>query len=264
MHDEHLHERLSEYLDGGLDAAGRAACERHLAACDTCRATLADLDRVRAAARVLPAAPPARDLWPGIAARIAERAATAVPKVTPVLPAAPAPARGKVLHLDPGPHWWQRQFSFALPQAAAAALILVVAAGGGTWLALRSQPERLVAGRGAAPETTGRGPAIVPGGVLAPGASRAPDAVLASVDPRYDNTVAELQRVLATERARLDTSTVRILEQNLALIDRAVAEARRAVEQDPSNAYLRSHLASTMRRKVELLRRATVIPGAQG
>jgi hypothetical protein len=84
------------------------------------------------------------------------------------------------------------------------------------------------------------------------------------VDPRYGDTVAQLQRVLATERARLDTSTVRILEQNLAVIDRAVLEASRAVERDPSNAYLRSHLASTMRLKVALLRRATVIPGAQG
>jgi hypothetical protein len=89
-------------------------------------------------------------------------------------------------------------------------------------------------------------------------------ATAVSVDPRYDATVAELQRLLVHERANLDTSTVRILEQNLALVDRALAEAQRAVESDPNNPYLRSYLASTMRRKVDLLRRATVIAGAQG
>jgi hypothetical protein len=88
--------------------------------------------------------------------------------------------------------------------------------------------------------------------------------VVASDDPRYDRTVAELQQLFTTQRAHLDTSTVRILDQNLAIIDRAVTDARRAVEADPSNVYLRSHLAATMRRKVELLRRATVIAGTQG
>jgi hypothetical protein len=92
----------------------------------------------------------------------------------------------------------------------------------------------------------------------------APPMAFAAVDPRYDRTVNDLQALFTTERAHLDTSTVRILDQNLAIIDRAVADARRAVESDPSNAYLRSHLAATMRRKVELLRRATVIASTQG
>lgn len=253
MHDDRWNERLSDYLDGGLDAGDRAACERHLAGCAECRALVADLERVRSAARALPAAPPERDLWPGIAARIAGTVPGAAPEAAaPDATRVAAPDRGRVMKLESHPRWWQRRFTFALPQVAAAAVILLAVAGGGTWLLLRSQPARLVADGGGAPAPAPAAPAI------------GPDAVLASVDPRYDTTIAELQRVLATGRARLDTSTVRILEQNLALIDRAVADARRAVEQDPSNAYLRSHLASTMRRKVELLRRATVIPGAQG
>src|SRR3989449_460651 len=54
---------------------------------------------------------------------------------------------------------------------------------------------------------------------------------------------------------RLDTATVRIVRKNLAVIDRAIAEARMALRSDPGNAYLNLHLANTMRRKVELLRR---------
>jgi hypothetical protein len=81
-------------------------------------------------------------------------------------------------------------------------------------------------------------------------------------NPRYDVTVAELERVLAEGRGQLDSSTVRVLEQNLAIINRAVEQARRAVAADPANPYLRSHLTATMRRKADFLRRATVLASA--
>ncbi|HEU5169409.1 MAG TPA: zf-HC2 domain-containing protein, partial [Gemmatimonadales bacterium] len=64
-------DKLSEYLDGELNESERAALERHLAACPACTTTLADLTRVVARARALPAPPPTGDLWPGIAARLA-------------------------------------------------------------------------------------------------------------------------------------------------------------------------------------------------
>ncbi len=58
--------------------------------------------------------------------------------------------------------------------------------------------------------------------------------------------------ILASEK--LDSGTVRVLTQNLARIDSAIADAERALAADPSNAYVSRHLASTARRKVELLR----------
>ena len=72
----------------------------------------------------------------------------------------------------------------------------------------------------------------------------------------------DLERVLAQGRGRLDTATVRVLEQNLALIDRAIADARRAVAADSANVYLNTHLAETMRRKVDLLRQAAALVAA--
>jgi hypothetical protein len=74
--------------------------------------------------------------------------------------------------------------------------------------------------------------------------------------------VDDLERVLAEGRGRLDTATVRVLEQNLAIIDRAIAQARRAVAADSSNLYLNSHLAETMRRKIDLLRQAATLVSA--
>jgi hypothetical protein len=87
---------------------------------------------------------------------------------------------------------------------------------------------------------------------------------VAGEDPRYEATIAELNRILESGRSRLDPATVKVLERNLAIIDQAVTEARRAVEADPSNFYLREHLAQTMRRKASLLRLATSIVGARG
>ncbi|NOT33589.1 MAG: hypothetical protein HOP12_05385 [Candidatus Eisenbacteria bacterium] len=258
-HDERWNERLSEHLDGTLDAATLREVDSHLAGCASCRAVRAELERVRDAARVMDPIAPSRDLWPAIEARLAARTAQA--PLAAARPASDAEPQ-RVLRL-PGARWWERRFSLGLPQALAAAVLLVAVAGGLSWLSMRQQPSRVVASREPGPQSLAPGapaPSVSPGLSSDPGA----DAVFASVDPRYDATIAELQRVLVHERANLDTSTVRIVEQNLGLIDRALGEAQRALENDPSNAYLRFHLAATMKRKVELLRRATVIAGAQG
>ncbi len=63
--------------------------------------------------------------------------------------------------------------------------------------------------------------------------------------------VADLEMILASEK--LDSGTVRVLTVNLARIDSAIADAERALAADPSNVYVSRHLASTARRKVELL-----------
>jgi hypothetical protein len=78
----------------------------------------------------------------------------------------------------------------------------------------------------------------------------------------YDAAVSDLERVLSEGRGRLDTATVRVLEQNLATIDRAIVQAQRAVAADSANLYLNSHLADTMRRKIELLRQAAALVAA--
>ena len=135
-----------------------------------------------------------------------------------------------------------RRVSLSLVQLAAAAVLLVLVSGGAVWL--WSGPH-LEAGVGR--------PAVVAVEARVP-------AHLADAD--YDAAVRDLRDVLSKGRGRLDTTTVRILEQNLALIDRAIAQARRAVADDPGNVYLNSHLAQTRMRKLELLRRAAAMANA--
>ena len=75
----------------------------------------------------------------------------------------------------------------------------------------------------------------------------------------YAAAVADLEQVLAEGRGKLDSTTVRVIEQNLAAIDRAIADAQQALAADSANLYLNTHLAETMRRKLDLLRQAAAL-----
>jgi anti-sigma factor RsiW len=105
-------DRLSEYLDGELTDAERAALESHLASCRECVTRSPRLREVAARAAALMARPPADDLWPGIEPRLQSGA-------NAVFPSARAPSR---------------RFSFTLPQLAAAGIALMVMSGGGVWV----------------------------------------------------------------------------------------------------------------------------------
>ena len=69
MHDPWT-DRLSEYLDHELAPAERAELDGHLRDCLACRRVLDELRRVTLHAAVLTDTPPARPLWPEVAARI--------------------------------------------------------------------------------------------------------------------------------------------------------------------------------------------------
>lgn len=135
---------------------------------------------------------------------------------------------------------------FSLGQVAAAAILVAALSGGGVWWAMQG-------GSGAAGPT----PAPVAADPGAPGFQ------LADLDdPDFDRAVGELEEILAEGRAGLDSATVRVIEQNLRLIDAAIADARAALAADPSNAYLGSRIRTTMQRKLVLLRQAARAAGA--
>ena len=248
-------ERLSAYLDGELKSAERARLEAHLAECAACAVALAELREVVARARTLEDRPPATDLWPAIESQLAPRSAPAR-----------AP-RGRILA---GPAWWGRRFELGLPQLAAAAVLLVALSAGAVWLLLRGPappgapggvPGGPVAG---APAGTPRGSSPAARRTAGSGAIDVSAASLELSNPRYDAAVTELEQALAEGRGRLDPRTLEVVETNLQIIDNAIADARRAVAADPGNTWLRSHLAATMKRKVDLLRSATMLATAQG
>ena len=73
------------------------------------------------------------------------------------------------------------------------------------------------------------------------------------------DTNNHLGAYLKHRRSRLDPETVRILEDNLHTIDQAIDQARKALRNDPANAYLNNHFAASRNRKLALLRRASAL-----
>ena len=224
--DDAFTDRLSDYLDDELGEADRRALEQHLAGCDDCRVTLSELRAVVARAASLPDRAPDVDLWFGVAQR-----------------------------LGPGRRSNRRfsfTFSFTLPQLAAAVLAVIVLSTAAIWVA------RLGGERTDFPPLDAR--AQRPAGEDATVQIRPAN----FADAAYDQAIADLQETLRTERTRLDAETVRVLEANLKTIDVAIEQCREALESDPANVYLNSHLADAKRRKLALLRRASALAQTEG
>ena len=229
MHTEWT-DRLSEYLDDELTPDERRDVDAHLAACADCTAVLDELKRVVARAKTVEARPPVEDLWPGIVARTADARAD---KPTPVsFPAS-------------------RRFSFTMPQALAASLAIALISGGVVWqLVDRSAKASRSSVVTTEREASAERPADTP---------RADVTTVSYADAQYDAAVADLEKELKDGRGRLDTSTIAIVEHNLQIIDQAIDQARQALDADPANSYLSSHLVEARRRKLDLLRRATAL-----
>jgi tetratricopeptide (TPR) repeat protein len=243
-HDQVI-DRLSEYLDDQeapgaestndasaaeqLTPAERAAIEAHLAACAECRTTLAELRAVARLARNLPDTPPLADLWPGVSAKLDPR-----PSVIPFR------------------RTLSKRFTFTLPQLVAAGLALMVLSGGMVWIARQGDPRTSLPAIVATTEAPATEPAESP----------AIEAV-SFADAQYDQAVADLAKALDAGRTRLDPETVRIIEENLASIDVAIDQARKALRNDPANVYLNNYFAASRNRKLALLRRASALAMAQ-
>jgi hypothetical protein len=270
-------ERLSEYVDGELTPSDREVCDAHLAGCAECARLLAELRAVTERARALPAVEPETDLWSGIESRLS----------APVLDLGPGRARSDVRRARS----WNVSWNLSLGQLASAAAVLVAITATVVWLVVgRSVPsggnlaalEPRTAG-GPAAETPAATPIQpAPAGESPGSLAMAPPSGAASASregstaghalpataadfgvARYDAAIAELETVLQAQRGKLDPKTVLVVERNLAVIDKAIADARSALAADPSSRYLNAYLASTMRRKVDLLRRVNDLTGSR-
>lgn len=219
--------QLSAYLDDELDGPSRARLEAHLRGCAECTALLADLRAIVAAAPGYSGRAPSRDLWKTLEARLGDPEVISIETVRPsVRPAA-------------------RRFGWR--ELIAASIVMAAIGGGAVYLALGSSHPG-----SEAPLAQQPAPRAVPDS-SAIGDSRD----VAYADQQYDSAVRDLEQILEAGRTRLDTATVRSVEESLRKIDAAIAEARAAIQRDPSNAYLNRQIAANMRRKLNLLRIAT-------
>lgn len=239
--------RLNDYVDGLLPAADAAEVRRHLAACIECEREVVGLRELLGQLRTLPARiEPPRDLRPAIAAAVAGRAVR--PRALPLRRALRAAAGARY-------------------PLAAAAVLLVAATIVVTRWATRAPAGDVVASSAPATASPARAPApftpLEEDGVVQPAATAAgpmaQQAEFRRAERRYVTQIRELQHDLDRQRERLAPQTVQILERNLAVIDRAIAESRAALERDPTNRLLSRLILSAYEQKVELLRRANAL-----
>jgi len=142
--------------------------------------------------------------------------------------------------------------TFTLPQLAMAASLLIAVASGLTWLVAHP------------PAAAPKEPVIQAYGMTAEDDNGGQIIKANFADAQYNAAVSDLESILREERDRLDPRTVLIIERNLKAIDDAINEARTALDNDPANPYLNSHLADARQRKLELLRHATSLASAGG
>ena len=212
--------RLSEYIDGELTSGERHAVDAHLAECGDCRRTLEALQTVVARAAAATPRPPATDLWDGIAEQIGT-----VPRA---------------IDTPPGRAAWR--VSFTLPQLVAATLALMVVSGGAVWVGQHGGRATSIPSLGAA------------NGREEP-AAHTTAAVM--TDGQYTKAIADLEQTLQNGRSSFDPSTVDVVEQNVAVIDRAIEQARQALGQEPANIYLNNHLTDLKQQKLSVLQQVT-------
>lgn len=284
-------EHLADHLEREDTPAVRDAMEAHAASCAACGALLADIAAIREEAAALPTLTPSRDLWGGIAARIEA-------PVVPLAERRTGGERRKVA--AGGARFWRHPALMAAALVGITAGVTHVATRQALRDSLQppvagapvaTTGETAVA---AAPGPVADAPGAVAEGVAAAGrdagASTAPGAALVAADPArgdgstratpapvasfaefrdgdmavldslYYREIVRLRQITNDRRQVLDSTTVQVLDRNLAIIDRAILECRAALARDPASHYLNEQLNHALESKIELLRSAATLP----
>lgn len=216
-------DELQDFREGLLSPEEEESIRAHLERCPECRAELAVLEKLLGSMDQLPReARPSRDLWPQIHWRIEkEERAPAADVQRGRDPVLPAPL----------------QVTLQAWQLMAASVAVAVISGGLVWALLSGGPERSEPVAGIRAEET----LVHPVGWEA-----------ALVE--YGKAISELEGVMERGREVLDPETVRIIEENLRIIDGAIRDAQEALAQDPGSKILARFLSENLARKVGLLR----------
>lgn len=239
-------DRLSEYLDDELDVDDRRLLEEHLVDCESCRGTLSELRQVLGKARALPDHTPSEELWRAIVAQIEDH---------PV--EVPAPRREARTVRGASKQHMNRGVNLPLPQLIAACLVVMVVSAAIGWYARPVGDDSLKPIRDGVILAQDRG---TPGVKMQPVDDdlwRESGNELAAV--RWEEAVRDQEFVYRQMKSQIDTTTVRVLEKNLGLLDQSIDEIREARDQDPENPLWNNRLADGLRRKLRLLRWASSI-----
>jgi len=244
--------QLADYLDGTLTHNTRVSMDDHRRQCVECNALVRDLDDIIQQASALPAITPPRDLWSDIESRLDTTVIPLASRNPPNTPAAKNVA-GRTMSV--------RAFAIA-------AALLVAVTSGVTWRLARVP----TSGRRAPDLAVHTTPTVPSANALRAGDTiQAPISVdsavpvtlvatsQADVDAIYEREIALLRRVVNERFADFDSTTVYALRRNLAIIDAAIEDSRKALSRDPRSRMLSNQLDRALENKLALMRRVALL-----
>ena len=211
---------IARFVDGSLDAEEQRALEGHVETCAACRALVADLRSIQAAAFTLERHEPPAAMWDRIRERVA---------------AEPVPQRGRVVV------WPRSRTAWGVWLAAAAALLVATTAG--------LYP--LLQNRGRAPAAATAETTHATGDTADAVASV--QAEFEAAEQHYDKAIQGLEQIAQSQSGTLDPQVAAVLQKNLQVIDQAIGESRAALKMQPASTDAQESLFDAMRTKVAVL-----------
>ena len=215
--------RLSELVDGALDATERAGIEAHVRGCPRCSGLVEDLGRIRQAARSLGPVDPPAHVWLEIAGHVHQKSSATETHAD----------RGRT---GAAAQRWQWI-------GLAAALIVSTA---GAYLYLHLERQRPAAAPAAAATAT----------------TASVDAFtdeLTQAMTHYEKAIGQLENLTKGQDSSLDPAVAATLQKNLTAIDDAIAESRTALTRDPASVPARDSLLEALQRKVSVLQETVAL-----
>ncbi len=217
---ERAWELLPDYVDGYLSDEERAAMKEHLGSCETCRNEVAEIEGLLAEARQLPESiEPERDLWPGIAERIA----------------APDEADSRAEGPATAGSWWSRLLASLRPKPI-------------VWTSLALGATAVLA----VLLLTGREPGPAPGIGPAQG-DPTTQATLAALESECRMNEDQILAVAADTPADPGGGTLDLIRANLRTVDLAIGQAREAWQANPHSPHLTRMVIAAYQAKAALL-----------
>ena len=265
-------EALLDYFEAQLGETKHGAAEAHVASCARCQGLVRDVDGIRAGAAALPDLSPSRDLWKGIAARIQPSVTSiAAPRQYAAIPRAwMAAAAAALIVVSSSVTYVATKGTVMKPKASTgspAATGTPVRVSGATVAASPeaqtevSAPQPAGAGQTSTRSTTTPIPARISGQSNTTLASSTP-AVRTESEIAIADEIGRLQTMLRERRVDMAPETVKVVEDNLAIIEAAVDQARAAVARDPGSGFLTERLERALQKKVQLLRTVALLPSS--
>jgi hypothetical protein len=271
-----------DYFEGDLDARRRAQVDAHVAQCARCQGIVRDFEMIQREAKALSDIAPSRDLWSGIESRIASPVVAIATRRerAPMSRRMMGLAAAALVIVSSSVTWLATRSTMTdrgtvriasnpgdVPDLNASNEVPPSAPGVVAEPAPQNSPTEA-----AAPVTTPKSSGSSPS-ESAPSVRR-PSVTLKSAGTSLASTksaptaselalapeIAALQITLRQRRSQLDPETVKVVEDNLKLIDLALEQAKAALRKDPESGFLNEQLDGALQKKVELLRTVALLP----